>query len=227
MRLILLVLIALAACTEPNTATDTLALQLADTPLQLTAPTSVLLQIVVVGADGNAVSVSSPDLPPFASLQGTLLTLAPGYEDVGSYAIELDATTSQATATGVLSVQVTRSNTGPYFLMPMFVNNGVDGNPVPHLLGAVCDKEGDNFTYEVEIVSVDQALANVATYTKLIDFSVTPPVPYVTDASCAEPTFDLGSLPTGQYHGAVHAYDVLGAEDPYGWVPISGVLMQP
>jgi len=210
-----------------------LQLVVSDAPLQLVAPTSVLIELIAIGANGKPVTFTAPGAPSFVSLSATLLTLAPTRADVGSYAIPLVAATATQQATATLSVDVTRANTGPMWLPSPFVlgTETVSSDPpvfiAPYLSALVCDDEGDNFTFQVEVVAAGHAFTRKASYTQSIDFTVTPPLSYELPKFCGDFKVPFTGLAPGDYDVAVHAVDVLGAEDPYGWVMLQGFTVAP
>ena len=223
MRALLGVLGLLAACTDDTS--QKLQLLLADDPIALEAPTEILVQIVVVGADGEAVTIASPNLPSFATLTGATMRLAPDYRDAGDYAVDLSATTATSVASGTMRLAITRKNTGPMWLpVPFFTGGSSSQAPYARMDAPVCDKEGDNFTFEIDIEPVNTPVNGVADYTVPVDFAVTPPLPYEMDMSCVELRVEMPGLAAGDYYGKVHAFDVLGAEDPYGWVELGGTF---
>ena len=79
----MLLAVTLAGCgprqqtSMPGSQQDRLAVVVADKPLQVQAGENLLVQVVAVGRDSGSAVISSPDLPPFATLDGSLLTIAP------------------------------------------------------------------------------------------------------------------------------------------------------
>jgi len=213
-----------AGCGDNIAASEQVGFQLVvgTKPLALEAPTKVLVELLVVGATGPTVTVSSPNLPAFATLSGVTLTLDVQYKDVGDYAIELDASDGVNATTDTLNLQVTRTNTGPYWLPSPYWISGTGGNP-PQLRAPACDKEGDNFTIEVVVGPTTMpTLPTTPQFTTFVDFTITPPLSYEPGMSCVDRFVDLPGLPSGQdYYGAIRAYDVLGAPSD-GWLQPSG-----
>ncbi|HEY3801883.1 MAG TPA: hypothetical protein VGL61_04715 [Kofleriaceae bacterium] len=216
----LAVIAVLVAGCATHTSQQEFAIELGATPIDIEAPTMLLVQIVTVG--GDATSVTSANLPAFATLTAQTITLDPGYADAGDYSIDLVATTTDGdTAEGTLLLHVTRANTGPMWLpVPMYIAG-------PALEGAVCDMEGDNFTFELSVAPLGQQPADTPDFTANVDFSVTPPLPYELPNNCANIVVDLTGLASGQYVADMYAIDVLGAPDPYGWVPVPDQFTEP
>jgi hypothetical protein len=171
------------------------------------------------------VTITSPNLPGFATISGETLELSPVYEDAGDYTIDLVAHSGGATATGQLLLHITRMNTGPMWLpVPYFTGGNSGGSPYPQIRAPVCDKEHDNFTFEVSVAFVDAMIPNTPDFTHFVDFSQIQPIMQEDGAWCADFVTELPNLPPGDYHGAVHAVDVHGAADPYGWVELGGTF---
>lgn len=234
--LVVLALSGLGGCGGGNLGEQQpahLQLVVEDAPLTLTAPTSVLIQLLVIGDDGGPVSITSPGAPTFASLSGTRLTLTPTRADAGSYDIRLVATSATQEADATLHVEVTRTNTGPMWL-PIPTIEGTDTDPSERpvvqqaaMYALVCDNEGDNITLEVEVVPAGAVFKRVPTTSQFIDFAVTPPLSYELPMICGEFRVPLTGLAPGDYDVAIHAVDALGLEDPYGWVPFRGFTLAP
>ena len=90
-----------------------LQLVVSDTPITLQAGQTLALQLLVIGAGSEQATISSPDLPPFAVLQGSLLTLSPSRQYEGDYTLTLVATTQSSNASASLHVTVQRPETAP------------------------------------------------------------------------------------------------------------------
>ncbi|HEY1816730.1 MAG TPA: hypothetical protein VGG74_30490 [Kofleriaceae bacterium] len=216
----LAVVAALVAGCVTHTSQQEFAIELGGAPIDIEAPTKLLVQIVTVG--GDATSVTSSNLPAFATLTAQTITLDPGYGDAGDYSIDLVATTTEGeTAEGTLQLHVTRMNTGPMWLpVPMYIAG-------PALEAAVCDMEGDNFTFELSVAPLGQQPADTPDFTADVDFSVTPPLSYELPNYCANIQIDLTGLGSGDYEADMYAVDALGAPDPYGWVAVPGDFTVP
>ena len=197
-----------------------LQLVVQDAPLTLVAPTSVLIQLLVVGGDGGSVTITSPGAPAFVSITGSLLTLAPTRADAGRYEVHLVATSATQESEAFLHVEVTRTNTGPMWLPePIIEGTDTDTSERPIVQQAtmyalVCDDEGDNITFEVEAVPAGAAFKRVPTASELVDFAVTPPLSYEEPIICGEFRVPLTGLPPGEYDVAVHAVTRSGSRTP-------------
>jgi len=229
----LVAIAAFAGCGSPSQNAGSgqetqLKLLVSDTPIVLQAGQSLALQLLVIGTGSDQVSISSPDLPPFATLHGTLLTLSPGRQYEGDYELTLIAEAGERTATAALHVNVTRYNTPPEFEGRMLLSdaNGladsfcaVVGNCTLHGVASIFlhvkDADGDIVTAELEVVPAGQAFSGKPTH------GVTAPVGVDhNDGSCysAYDAFhaciqiSLPDLVTGhEYVFAVRMRDALGA----------------
>jgi hypothetical protein len=106
----LAIVACLGACMFDENADDRDQLQLVldDQPLALPPQGSLVLDLIVVGDDGEPVAISAPELPPFATLTGARLELAPIDEDVGEYDIPLTVSDGERSDTEILHVRVAR-----------------------------------------------------------------------------------------------------------------------
>ena len=224
-------LACLGACMFDENADDSEPLQLVvdDEPLTMEARTSLAVQLIVLGDDGETVTITAPGLPPFATLTGTRLLLEPAFADAGDYAIELTATAGDRTDTEVLRLQVIRNNTGPMWQpVPILEGNNLSLSGYPEVASAVlrvpiCDDEGDTITVHAEVVPSGTGFHHTPTHraTKV------PDLHYRDDSVCAEIRLPLDGLAAGRYDIALHAVDDLGAEDPFGWVAFGGFVITP
>jgi hypothetical protein len=217
--------IALAGCGSgaSDPGAERLALLVAPEPIAIKAPTTVLVQIVVLGANGEAVSVEAQGLPGFASLSGSVVTLSPALADAGDYAILLTATAGRRQDSATLRLHVTRDNTAPMWApVPMMQDasrsirdfDGVTIAGTPYLDVEVCDRDGDAMTLHAEFVPAGAPFTGVATHT----FAAIPSQ-WLSDRGCAFVFAPISDLPVpGTYDFRLLVVDALGAEDPYGWV---------
>jgi hypothetical protein len=217
--------------------TEAFSILVGEEPIALEAPTTILVQIVVIGARDQPVSLSSPHLPAFVELSGSVLRLSPGYGDAGEHAIPLKATAGDKTTSATLRLHITRKNTPPMWLPSprlwvdhewkyLFEFPTVTGTPL--LQAFVCDKEGDDITLEAEVVPKGQPSPHAVTYVRTVSFKEVPPLPYYPNESCAEFQFQLTGLsPSVTYRVALRTHDSLGAVDSYGWVDFGGFTLQP
>lgn len=225
----IVVALTLGACGGENgsTAQGSFALVVGDAPIDLVAPTSLSLQLIVLGAGDRPVTITGESLPSFATLSGSVLTLLPGYGDVGEYDLRLRARAGDATSSAVLRVRVTRGNTGPMWGAMPLVNGSTraDVTGIPVLTATVCDKEGDAITLEVEVTPSGSEPTRIATHARTVSFADVPPLPYYHDESCADFRIPLDGLASGSYEWWLHAVDELGAEDPYGWARLGSFVL--
>jgi hypothetical protein len=80
--------------------------------IEMRAAETRTVVLVAVGADGPA-TFSSGNLPPFATLDGPVLTLSPQRPDTGDYSLALTVTAGHDSATADVRLSVLRSNGGP------------------------------------------------------------------------------------------------------------------
>jgi hypothetical protein len=171
-----------------NSQQGPLALVVADKPIQVQAGEKIFVQVVAVGRDSDSAVISSPDLPPFATLDGSLLTIAPDRSFQGDYSITIVARTKGDSASAVLHVLVARFNTAPTvrsspYMFLLIDKNGVRGPGCPGsfcTLGEqagiavdVCDAERDAVTVELEVVPKGQPFSGVASYSATSAVGVT------------------------------------------------------
>jgi hypothetical protein len=180
-------LAALACGNGPASNQTTFELVVPDAAIELEGGETRVIQLLVLGAGAEPVSVSG-EFPAFATLEGDLLTLAPSRADLGYHAIKLVATASARTARATLAVTVTRNNTWPswdYFVMSDDVGLYLPGwcsapdrsdccpgltcllgsSPLLHAVG-LCDAESDEITIEFEFVPLGQPFTGVPTFTR-------------------------------------------------------------
>jgi len=187
------------------------------------APSTVIVEVFVIDAPGDDVTITSPNLPGFAMISGDSITLTPMAEDAGDYAVELIATSAGQSAHATLHLHVVNMNTGPMWLPVPYFSNGTP----PTMRAPVCDKEHDNFTFEISVALVPDPLPNTPQFTHFVDFTMIQPIMDPEAGWCADFITELPGLASGTYHGSVHAVDVHGAEDPYGWVELGGTFTVP
>jgi len=218
----------LAACTS-HTSSDSFQLLVQTEPIELVAPTHLIVDVFVVGAPSGEVTITSSNLPAFATISDTTIDLTPVLEDAGDYAIDLVATSGGETARAQLALHIRRTNTGPMWQpVPYFTDGRSSQPPYAQIRAPVCDLEHDNFTFEVSVAPLGSSTPNTPDFTHFIDFTQTPPDSTLdTGGWCADFITEMPGLPPGSYHGAIHAVDVLGAEDPYGWVEMGMFQVNP
>src|SRR3954470_11932018 len=221
---------AVAACggsSNPGTNTDRQPLQLVidEKPMGLTTGESIVIQLLVIGQDASDATISSPDLPPFATLAGSRLTLAPGRAFQGDYSLTLIAKAGSSSASATLHVTVVRDNSAPVVGAAGFTwgDNTANLYPmycIPHelhgtasLYAFVGDADGDSVTWDAEVVPEGQPFSGRPTH------SLTAPVgvdhaercggAYDRFHACFQLRFD--GLAPGSYSVAMRVRDALGA----------------
>lgn len=214
---------------------ETFALLVSSEPVEIQAPTTILVQIIVVGGDGAPVSITATDLPPFATLSGSALTLSPTLADAGDYAVTLTATSGTKQDSATLRLHVTRLNTPPMWApVPMIqdaartinVSSGGTITGTPYLWAVVYDDEADDMTLDAEIVPVGRPFTGVPTHS----FPASPTrQPYIASWSTHAEVFSPldGLTAPGSYAYQLRVTDALGAVDPYGWVEFGTFSLVP
>jgi len=161
-------------------------------PVVLTTGESVVIQLLVIGQHASEAAISSADLPPFATLDGSRLTLAPTRAFQGDYSMTLVAESGSSNASATLHVSVQRDNTPPFLMLGGFSWADANGGPydssgpcTPELHGTAAvhaflgDAEGDSVTWEAEVVPKGQPFSGKPTQ------SVSAAVGIVADCSAA------------------------------------------
>ncbi|MBX7100866.1 MAG: hypothetical protein K1X89_24340 [Myxococcaceae bacterium] len=178
----LVLTVLLAACGSlraPSSSSSALALSLGD-PVTVEAGQTLLVQVVVLGANGRDVSLAGQSLPSFASVSGHQLRLAPDRGVApGEYPVSLTATAGAETVTSTLAVTVTRANTPPTLGEITFFE---DGHPKcscfygdfgtdacrfasqPEVECTANDAENDGIRFEFELRDAGSPLLGVATH---------------------------------------------------------------
>jgi hypothetical protein len=191
-------------------------------PIDVMAGERLLLRILVVGDDADRASLSSPDLPPFATLSDSTLTLAPTRSHTpGDYTVTIVATTPTQRASSTFQIRVKRFNQPPgYFTI--FVYDGIEemkcacqGAPLldaercrfdndPQVMFPFTEPDGDPVFVEVELQPSDAGLGVVNR-----TFRFDPPS-YSTSSLDGVRALD-GLLPGTQYRFVLRVCDALGA----------------
>lgn len=131
-----------------------------DETLSLEAPMTKTIGLFVLGADAKTVSISVDEPPSFVTLKGALLQLSPTIKDAGDYVVTLKAVADHQTATGTLRLHVTRTNTPPFVLPQPRIVQTAAGSEAE---AVVCDNEGDDIIFRIEVAPVGQQLTGTAT----------------------------------------------------------------
>lgn len=200
-------------------------------PIEIQVATTVLVQVLVVGADGLPVSISAADLPSFASLSGAVLTLSPKLADLGEYDLSLTATAGAQQDSATLRLRVTpptRENTPPMWgPVPMmwdeaktmpWPTQGAVISGTPYLSLNLHDAEFDSMTLDVEIVPNGQLFTNVPTHS--FEYEAPSGVAVVFQPI-------TGLAVGGTYRYQLRVTDALGMVDPYGWVSFGTFSLVP
>lgn len=242
-RVASLALAVLAGCGDngqrSSDAQQALALSLPDDTITLEAGQKQYVTLLTVGArDGSQVTFTG-QLPAFARLDGSLLTLAPGRGDEGDYDLVIEAAVGDQSSSASLHVVVTVQNTAPALGMGLLGLGDANGIYTPGpwvipsencpgptcVIGAspavyvgACDAESDAMTVEVEVVQRGQAFSGNATH------AFTGPAGTQSDrcgnygAGCSCYKVPLDGLLAGQsYAFAVRVADALGATASPPW----------
>jgi hypothetical protein len=232
-----IVLVVLCSC-DPAERGDlaqgkNLQLVVTKDPIVLETDHTTVLELLVIGEGADEATISSPDLPPFATLKGSILTLSPTRAFQGDYSLTLVATAGTSTSSAKLQVTVIRFNSAPTLNgYTLFDSTGwIDtvyhpwpvtfyGTPVFGM--HVADAEGDIVTAEMEVIPAGQVFSAVPTH------AATAPVGTDTgvcvenyDAFHACIELELTGLTIGQrYMFAIRVRDSFGASTVwYGHQP--------
>ncbi|MFL5311580.1 MAG: hypothetical protein ACJ79H_14110 [Myxococcales bacterium] len=247
-RSILVVLVAAVGCGSGNGRTYRAGLELVapDTPIEMQGGQTREIQLMVVGTQSEQATFSA-DLPPFAKLTGSLLTLSPKRADEGQYELTVTALAGDESARAKMQVVVRSPNTAPswdpfgaggillgddagiYGPGPMM--GGCPGascelHGVPAIYASVCDSEDDVVTVDVEIVPLGRPFTKTASHSRTGQAGVSNSGPRCAtgDAHCS--CFEIpatGLAPGAAYAFAVRVSDARGAvatrpDAPDGWV---------
>jgi len=193
-------------------------------PLEIQAGETLTLQLLVVGSVPDAVAFTTSNLPPFATLKGVLLTLAPGRPDAGTFDFTITATSSGESAVAAIHLVVSRYNSPPAWdeAVPVHFrdqsgwrwpgicpSSGQEHGSyctvvgVPAISFWACDEERDVMVGEIEVVVKGQPFTGVATQSLRSSGS---------QERCSEFVFALeGLAPEQSYDFAIRTSDVYGA----------------
>jgi hypothetical protein len=179
-------IVMLSSCGSPvqrpeRAQETTLQLVVAEDPLVVQTSTTLTVRLLVIGEGADEAKISSPDLPPFATLHGSMLTLSPGREYQGDYALTLVAAAGSNSTSARLQVSVIRFNTAPtlgynllgdsngiYLRMNMTdpscntVKCTLHGTPSVSIM--LADADRDSVTVEVEVVPAGQPFSGYPTH---------------------------------------------------------------
>lgn len=98
----------------PEAELERLALQVPGEAVELMAGDSLLVQLLVVGDAAGTATIAAAQLPPFATLDGSRVRLAPSRAVApGTYQVALTASAGGETATAAFDVEISRFNVNP------------------------------------------------------------------------------------------------------------------
>lgn len=210
----------LAGCGSSAVRSDASATRLQlvvdEAPVEVAAGDKLVVQLLIVGPRSEEATITSSQLPSFATLDGRTLTVRPGRKDVGTYSVSLTATTPSDSTSALVALSVTAPNAPPRFGAGgyIYMHDGQESRfqvcpgshctirDVPALMPLILDDDGDEVTFEVEIVPEGQEFSGAVTY------------------ACAGRAWCAlqGLTPGESYQFAVRARDALGAYNPEGWL---------
>jgi hypothetical protein len=190
--------------------------------VEMNAGSTTVIEMLVLGASPDAVAFRATNLPAFATLRGTELTVAPGRQDAGEYAITLIATVASESQSAPLNLLVHRTNTPPKwgggfmfgddtgFRRDCLSPSTCTARGTPKLYMFVCDPENDRVVIDVEVVPRGQPFTGVPTH------STSLPTEYPSGASrdCATaygPVSLTGLAVEHSYDYAIRVSDEFGA----------------
>jgi hypothetical protein len=189
------------------------------------------VELIVVGSTPAPVTFSGQNLPAFATLDGPLLTISPARTDKGAYDLTVVASSGDQSASSVLRVIVSRSNSAPQASVAFWDNlahyENVCPNPVlctvtgaPRLALSACDPEGDGLRFEAEVAPADQVFSGIPTFSAFVSASDPSRTADSSGKSgtCGGTDFILsGLMPEQSYHFAVRIVDGFGAVASFGY----------
>jgi hypothetical protein len=200
-----------------------------------------LLELIVIGAASGPVQFSAANLPPFATLQGPLLTIAPVRKDAGSYTLTLTASAGSESSGVTLNVIVHRANTAPTVTFAFFPFAGDNryyfsacslkpapttctAGQGPYVRVGGMDAERDAIVADVEVVPRGQPFRNLPTHSATarqpnLQASVNFDVPL--SGLILEQSYDLQVRISDEF-GAVMIANVDGVANAAGWFAWGG-----
>lgn len=225
-----LVLLACGSGSQGGPESSTLRIVVADAPVEIVAGSTLLVQVLVIGPGASAGVISSPDLPPFATLAGSLLTLSPTRAFEGDYPITLVATAGSNIASAVLHVRVSRPNAPPELSWVSMSDDDLSRswNVCPggwctiaglaSVVVVVQDDDRDDVTVELELVPSGQPFTGEPTHSATIPSgNATATCGAAAPSACAAIPLP-GLVPGSSYKFALRLRDALGATGVYpGW----------
>ncbi len=212
----------------------TIDLQSGETPL---------LELIVVGAASGPVQFSAANLPPFATLQGPLLTLTPMRKDAGSYNLKLTASAGSESSSVTLDVIVHRANTAPVVTFAFFPFAGDNryyfsacslkpapttctAGQGPYVRVGGMDPEGDAIVADVEVVPRGQPFRNLPTHSATARQSNLPQALVNFDVQLSglvlEQSYDMQVRISDEFGAVMVANSQNGVANAAGWFAWGG-----
>ncbi len=239
--MLVLMLASAVGCASGRNEQDSQRLQLvlpADS-LNMVGGETRELAILVLGANADQATISG-ELPAFAKIAGSILTVSPARTDAGVYSLMLTATTGTDSVSLVLDVVVAAPNTPPTWDVggiAMGDDVGVYGTEpctpwlstacqacpdswcglvgTPWVYVESCDNDGDAVTVDLDVVALGQSFTGTPAYSRTgqVGQSQDPSGRCGTSrANCS--CFGVavsGLSPGSSYHFAVRVTDAMGA----------------
>jgi hypothetical protein len=217
---------SLTACgSGPEKVTsNTFHIEAASEPVTMSPGQSLLLRIVVLGDGAETATLSSPDLPAFATLSGMTMTLSPGRTDLGDYRITVVAQAGAHSASTQIAVAVRRANSAPTFGAGNALLDGdlFDSSLLffaPTYCVDASDAEGDPIIADFEVVVGGAPFSNVPTQSARL----TQCTPAGTALQCLQ-CVPLVAPPGHSYAIQVRLRDDLGATSDWDQFPFTIIV---
>jgi hypothetical protein len=137
------------------------------------------IQLLVLGAGNEPVQFSAQDLPPFATLTGDVISLAPLREHAGETLVTVTATSGTQSTSKQFTLRITRTNAAPRLEHPylqdedgtsLIFQRASDGvwqvtlRGVATAASPISDADGDSVRLFAELVPEGAPFTGVATY---------------------------------------------------------------
>ena len=178
--------------------------------LNLIAGTSAMVTLVGSDPDGDTVTYTATNLPAWATLAGSTITLAPPVGTVDTRSIVSTVSDGVLTAVRSFTLTVTAAvNQAPVLTALRQVDGanatvaaGATVAVTPILGGTVSDPESDTVKLEAEVRPLAAAFTNVPTHTAAL-------------GAAGQLLLNLGSLTSGTYKWQLRAVDSKGAASAF------------
>jgi hypothetical protein len=176
----------------------------------------LVVQVLVVGNVSGPVAFTASGLPPFATLDGNVLTMAPARTDHGTFPLSIEASDgAQTVKTSMRVVAVARETTlngsflwadqiagRPYPILPFSCpsRETCTAYGTPAIEFGVCDDENDEVTLAIEVVPRGSSFQKVPTYSMTLaagsgalttDYRSSPPATHYCHSSTLVPMAGL------------------------------------